>query len=69
MTARIIKVENKNMTWYEVQVRFLWVFWLDADIVRPGFPSVHLTLDKALENIDKLKKVKAKRTVECHIQF
>lgn len=69
MTARIVKVENKTMTWYEVQVRILWFIWLDADVFRPGFPSIHLTLDKALEDIDKLKKVKTKRKVECHIQF
>jgi hypothetical protein len=69
MTARIVKVESKRATWYEVEVRFLWVFWLDANIVKPGFCSVYLDLDSALESLDKLKKVKTKRSIECHVKF
>ena len=69
MTARIIKVQSNKNTWYEIQIRFLWVFWLDANIFKPGFSSVYLNLDDAMNSLDKLKKPKLKKTVECVVKF
>ena len=69
MTARIVKVESNKTIWYEVQIRFLWIFWLDANIVKAGFSSVHTNLEDAMDSLDKLKKPKVKKTVECIIKF
>ena len=69
MTARIIKVQSNKTTWFEVQIRFLWIFWLDANIVKPGFSSVYLDLEDAMSSLDKLKKPKLKKTVQCVVKF
>jgi hypothetical protein len=69
MTARIVKVESKRATWYEVQIRFLWVFWLDADIVRSGFPSVFIDFEEAMDKLNDLKPLKYKKSVQCTIKL
>lgn len=69
MTARIVKVQSNKNIWHEVQIRFLWIFWLDANMFKPGFSSVYLTLDEAMEALDKLKGSKLKKKVECIVKF
>lgn len=69
MTARIVKVQTPTMTWYLVQLRFLWFIWIDVDVYRPGLSPVYLTLDEALESLNKIKKPKQKRKVECTVKF
>jgi hypothetical protein len=69
MTARIVKVQTPRMEWYLVQLRFLWFIWIDVDVYRPGLSSVYLTLDEALESLNKIKKPKQKRKVECTVKF
>jgi len=55
MTARIVKVQTPTMTWYLVQIRLLWFIWIDVDVYRPGLSPVYLTLDEALESLNKIK--------------
>lgn len=69
MTARIVKVQSNKNIWYEVQIRLLWIFWLDANMFKPGFSSVYLTLDEAMEALDKLKKSKLNKKIECIVKF
>ena len=69
MTTRILEVTKGPFKWYEVQVRFLWFIWIDVDVYRPGLSSVYLTLDEALESLNKIKKPKQKRKVECTVKF
>jgi len=69
MTVRIIKIESNKGIWYEVQIRFLYIFWLDADIFNPGFQNIYHSLDEAMENINKLKKTKIKKSIQYVIKF
>lgn len=69
MKARIVKCETKTKTWFEIQVLFLGIIWIDADLYRGGFPSVFLSESDAVWSISKLIKTKTKKTVVNTLNF
>ena len=69
MITRIIKVTSNDNTWYEVQIRLLWVFWVDADILRPTFKTVYSTFEDAMSSLDKLKIKKKTRVLMCKVKI
>jgi len=69
MTTRIIKIEKGLTVWYEVQVLVLGLFWIPGDVFRQGFPSYFLSLDNAMESLDKLKKTKIKKTIITKVKI
>jgi hypothetical protein len=69
MTTRIIKIEKGLTVWYEVQVLVLGLFWIPGDVFRQGFPSYFLSLDNAMESLDKLKKTKTKKTIITKVKI
>jgi|APGre2960657404_1045060.scaffolds.fasta_scaffold760972_1 hypothetical protein len=62
MKARVIRVASGKSEWYEVQVRILGFIWIDANLYKSSFPSVFLTLEEAMLEIEKLKKPKYIKT-------
>jgi hypothetical protein len=70
MTTRIIKVESSRATWYEIQIRLLWLFWVDANMLKPGFCSVYLNFEEAMDKLDDLKRQSnVKKTIQCTVQL
>lgn len=69
MTTRIIKHEKGQIQWYEVQVLILGFLWIPGDVYRMGFPSLFHSSDEAIESLDKLKKVKTKKTVIAKVKI
>ena len=69
MTTRILEVTKGTYKWYEVQVRFLWFIWLDADIYNPSFPNVFASLETAMTSLDRLKKPKTKKKVVVKVDI
>ena len=69
MTTRILEVTKGTYKWYEVQVRFLWFIWLDADVYNSSFPNVFASLETAMSSLDKLKKPKTIKKVVAKIDI
>jgi len=69
MTTRIIKIEKGNLLWFEVQVLLFGLLWIPGDVYRQGFPSHFLSLDNAMESLDKLKKTKTKKTIITKVKI
>jgi len=69
MTTRILEVTKGKSKWYQVQVRFLWCIWLDADIYNTDFPKLFMSLDSAMTSLDRLKKPKVKKKVVVRIDL
>lgn len=69
MTTRILEVTKGPFKWYEVQVRFLWFIWIDADIYNTKFPNVFASLETAMNSLDRLKNPKTKKKVVVKIDI
>jgi hypothetical protein len=69
MTTRILEVTKGTYKWYEVQVRFLWFIWLDADIYNSTYPNVFASLETAMSSLDRLKKPKIKKKVVAKVNL
>jgi hypothetical protein len=69
MTTRILEVTKGTYKWYEVQVRFLWFIWLDADIYNSTYPNVFASLETAMSSLDRLKKPRIKKKVVVKIDI
>jgi len=69
MTTRILEVTKGPFKWYEVQVRFLWFIWIDADIYNTEFPNVFASLETAMSSLDRLKNPKTKKKVVVKIDI
>ena len=69
MTTRILEVTKGPFKWYEVQVRFLWFIWIDADIYNSAYPNVFASLETAMSSLDRLKKPKIKKKVVAKVNL
>lgn len=69
MTTRIIKVQSKELVWYEVQIKILRLIWVDADIVNPNFKNVYSSFEDAMSSLEKLKPKQKSKSVVCEVKI
>jgi hypothetical protein len=69
MTARIVKVESPKVTWYEIQVKVLGIFWINASILKTSIREAYLDLEDAVSKLEDLKTYKTKRSIERTVEL